>query len=107
MTADEEQIIMDVLRQFNLDISDAKLVTDQLTQRLEETEQENIHAILEKQKEWQEIILQMRATKEQLSGIRTWIDHYNEKLMVLCSESSEKCVCSSEAVESELTRSLL
>lgn len=78
---------MNVLQQYNLDISDAKLVTEQLSHRLGEAEQENIHDILEKQNEWQNIIIQMRSTREQLADIKKSINYYKDELMVcLCFE---------------------
>jgi hypothetical protein len=67
VTEEEQRIMRKILDQFNLDISDAKHVSSELQARLALTERENIHAILQKQDQWEGIIKQLDGAKTQLN----------------------------------------
>nr|CAG4717564.1 unnamed protein product [Naegleria fowleri] len=83
VTEEEEKIMRKVLEQFNEDMSDAKLVSSQLNQRLAIYERENIHAILQKQEQWERIIGQLDQVEGQLEEMNDWLERYNKKLMLM------------------------
>ena len=83
VTEEEEKIMRKVLEQFNEDMSDAKQVSSQLNQRLAIYERENIHAILQKQDQWEMIIQQLDNTENLLEDMNDWLEKYNKKLMLM------------------------
>jgi len=83
VTEEEEKIMRKVLEQFNEDMSDAKLVSSQLNQRLAIYERENIHAILQKQDQWEQVIAQLDTAEGQLEEMNDWLERYNKKLMLM------------------------
>lgn len=83
VTEDEEKLMMQVLEQFKLDISDAKAVENELNVKLTQTEQDNIHDILQKQAEWKSIITQLQIAQRQLLDMKSWLDKQQEKLSLM------------------------
>ncbi|KAL0485934.1 exocyst complex component SEC3A [Acrasis kona] len=83
VTEDEQRIMRKILDQYNLDISDAKNVSSEIQDRLALTERENIHAILQKQDQWEGIINQLDVARSQLGEMNEWLDRYNQKLVLM------------------------
>ncbi|KAL9658567.1 hypothetical protein ABK040_006105 [Willaertia magna] len=83
ITEEEEKIMKKVIEQFNQDISDAKLVASELSQRLAIYERENIHTILQKQEQWELVISQLESAEVQLVDMNDWLERYNKKLMLM------------------------
>jgi hypothetical protein len=69
----EEDIINNILNKFNLDLSDAKEVTETLQILHETTENEEINSILDNQKQWLYLITQLGNVKERLIWMEKWI----------------------------------
>lgn len=79
-TKDEELMIMKILEQYKIEISDSKKLQQILRDEIEKSEIENIHEILEKQEQWSNVLSLLIVCEKHLSYMDGWLMKYNDKL---------------------------
>lgn len=89
VTEEEEDLLTQVLQEYNLDISDPSTVTKELTDRLQEMETHNINEILERNKEWLALVERIRNTKNQLLTMKKSLNLYQNELQNLKLDISQ------------------